>query len=298
VLRIEDTDQVRSKSEYEDEILESMRWLGMEWDELYRQSERFELYREYAHKLVDSGLAYHEGPAILLKVPHEDIKLYDLIRGEISFDSALIKDQVLLKSDGSPAYSFACVVDDALMGITCVIRGDDHISNTPKQLLIYKALGFKPPKYAHLPLIMGDDGSRLSKRTGAVAVTEYRTMGFLPEAMMNYLLLLGWAPGNNQEVMSLKNVIKNFTIKKINKSAAVFSMEKLKWMNKQYIKQQDPERLTDLLYQRLLECSLITEDFSKAALKRIAVLYQSRMDTLNEFIERTRYFYVDRLDTP
>ncbi|HQL40972.1 MAG TPA: glutamate--tRNA ligase, partial [Candidatus Omnitrophota bacterium] len=164
VLRIEDTDLERSKKEYLDEIVDSMKWLGLSWDEFYLQSERFDIYRQHAQKLLDEGKAYKDGEAVILKIPAREIKLYDLIRGEIVFDSETIKDQVLMKSDGSPTYSFACVVDDALMEITHVIRGEDHISNTPKQMMIYEALGFKAPKFAHLPLIMDAEGGRMSKR--------------------------------------------------------------------------------------------------------------------------------------
>ncbi|MBL8014333.1 MAG: glutamate--tRNA ligase, partial [Candidatus Omnitrophica bacterium] len=214
ILRIEDTDQVRSKEEYLHEIMESMTWLGLNWDEFYKQSERFDIYRKYAKQLLDEGKAYKDGEAVILKVPEKIIKMYDLIRDEISVATSEIKDQVLMKSDGSPTYSFACVVDDALMEISCVIRGEDHISNTPKQILIYEALGFKVPKFAHLPLILDPEGGRMSKRAGATAVTEYRELGFLPEGVVNYLMLLGWSPGNNQEVVPLANALKNFSIKK------------------------------------------------------------------------------------
>ncbi|MCK5081637.1 MAG: glutamate--tRNA ligase, partial [Candidatus Omnitrophica bacterium] len=204
VLRIEDTDRQRSKKEFEDEILESMKWLGLDYDEIYYQSQRFDLYREHAQRLLDEGKAYKEGEAILLRMLPQEIKVYDLIRGEIVFDTAnfivcndegvpildqegkaSLKDEVLIKDDGSPAYNFCCVVDDALMSITHVIRGEDHISNTPRQTVIYQALGIKPPKFAHLPLIMDEGGGRLSKRTGAVAVSDYRKQGFLPEALIN-----------------------------------------------------------------------------------------------------------------
>src|SRR3989338_1361608 len=233
ILRSEDTDKARSKPEYLDEILDSMRWLGLNWDEFYKQSDRFDLYRKHAQKLLDEGKAYKDGEAVLLKMPQQQIKIYDLIRGEITVDSAEIKDQVLLKSDGSPAYSFACVVDDALMQISCVIRGEDHISNTPKQIVIYEALGFKLPKFAHLPLILDDERARLSKRAGAVAVTDYRKQGFLPEAVVNYLMLLGWSPGDNKEKIDLAQAVKKFSIKRINKAGAAFSMDKLKWLNGQ-----------------------------------------------------------------
>lgn len=294
VLRIEDTDQVRSKKEFEEEIMVSMKWLGFEWDELYHQSKRFDIYREHAEKLIAADKAYKEGEAVILKIPQQEIKLFDLIRGEIIFDSATIKDQVLMKSDGSPTYSFACVVDDALMEISHVIRGEDHISNTPKQLMIYQALGFKPPKFAHLPLIMGDEG-RLSKRTGAVAVSDYKREGFLPEALVNYLMLLGWSPGGNQEVVDIKTAIKNFSIKKVNKAAAIFSMEKLQWINGQYIKNCDDEKLTDLLIPFLEDKKYINGNFDRNRLKNIVKLFKGRMSTLTEFLEWADFVFVDKI---
>jgi len=295
VLRIEDTDTHRSRKEYVDEILESMKWLGLDWDELYFQSERFDIYRQYAQQLLSEGVAYKDGDAIILKIPDTDVTVYDIIRGEITFDSSLIKDQVLIKSDGSPAYSFACVLDDHLMGITHVIRGEDHISNTPKQVLICQVLGIKPPKYAHLPLILGKDGERLSKRNGAVAVSEYKAMGFLPEALVNYLMLLGWSPGNNQEIMSLSFAIKRFSIKKINKAAAIFSMEKLKWINSQYIKKMESIRLAELLKPILKEKGYISDDFDIKILEKMAELYKRRLPTLMDFLERADFLFLDKI---
>lgn len=296
VLRIEDTDLKRSGPEFVDEILASMRWLGMDWDELYYQSKRFDIYREHAQKLLKEGLAYKDGEAIILTMPAEEIKLYDLIRGEIVFDTSIIKDQVLIKSDGSPAYSFSCVCDDALMGITCVIRGEDHISNTPKQMMIYRALGFKIPKYAHLPLIMGADGGRLSKRTGAVAVSDYQAQGFLAEAVVNYLLLLGWSPGGNQEMIPLSAAINKFSIKKINKAAAVFDLEKLKWLNGQYIKQADTAKIAALLLPLLVEKKYVEGDFSQEKLVPIVDLFKRRMLTLQDFMERADFVFLDHVN--
>ncbi len=292
VLRIEDTDLERSRPEFIDVILDGMKWLGLEWDELYKQSERFDIYREHADKLLKEDKAYRDGQAVILKVPDQsEVKLFDLIRGGIVFDTETIKDQVLMKSDGSPTYSFACVVDDALMEITHVVRGEDHISNTPKQLLIYQALGLKPPKYAHLPLIMGTDGGRLSKRTGAVAVGDYQKQGFLPEAVVNYLMLLGWSPGDNREIMTLGEAVKKFSIKKINKAAAIFDLEKLTWINQQYMKQADPGRLAELARPFLVERGYIDENYDGKALKNIVELYQSRMPTFLDLADRTAYLY-------
>jgi len=295
ILRIEDTDRERSRPEYRDEILKSLEWLRLKWDELYFQSERFSIYHKYAQKLLKEEKAYRDGEAVVLKMPQQEIKIDDLIRGDIEFDTSTIKDQVLMKSDGSPTYSFACVVDDALMEISCVIRGEDHISNTPKQFVIYQALGLKPPQFAHLPLIMGMDGARLSKRTGAVAVSDYQKEGYLPEAVVNYLMLLGWSPGNNQEVMKIDAAIKNFSIKKINKTAAMFSIEKLKWINSQYIKQKPTKELTDLLIPFLEEQRFIGENYDRKTLENIVNLYKGRLSTLVDFLDWTDFLFVEKL---
>lgn len=295
VLRIEDTDKVRSKEEYLTEILDSMQWLGLKWDEYYKQSDRFDLYRQYAQKLLDEGKAYKDGEAVLLTMPQKQIKIYDLIRGEIVVDTKEIKDQVLMKSDGSPTYSFACVIDDALMEISCVIRGEDHISNTPKQIVIYEALGFKPPKFAHLPLILDDERARMSKRAGAVAVTDYRRQGFLPEAVVNYLMLLGWSPGNNQEKIGLAAAIKNFSIKKINKAGAVFSLDKLKWLNSQYIKEMPASQLTQLLIPFLKEKYPEKDLPDGKALENIVQLFKGRMSTLVDFLDWTDFLFEEEV---
>ena len=294
ILRIEDTDRERSKQEYVDEILDSLTWLGFAWDAVYFQSERFALYKEYADKLLKEDKAYLEGQAVILKIPQKQVKIPDLIRGDIQFDTATIKDQVLIKSDGSPTYSFACVIDDALMEISHVIRGEDHISNTPKQIMIYEALGFKIPKFAHLPLIMGTEGGRLSKRTGATAATEYRKMGYLPEAIVNYLMLLGWSPGENQEVVKFADAVRKFSIKKINKTAAEFSVDKLNWINAQYIKKTDTKILTDLLVPFLKEKGYIKDDFDRKGLESIVRLFQGRMTTLLDFLDWAEFVFVEK----
>jgi glutamyl-tRNA synthetase len=314
VLRIEDTDRQRSKKEYEEEILDSMRWLGLEWDEIYYQSRRFDLYREWAEKLLKENKAYKKDGAILLRMTPQQVKVYDLIRGEIIFDTAnfvacdesggpvldengqaSLKDEVLLKADGSPAYNFCCVVDDVLMEISHVIRGEDHISNTPRQIIIYQALGVKPPKFAHLPLIMDEGGGRLSKRTGAVAVTDYRQQGFLPEALVNYLMLLGWSPGDNQEMIALSSAVKKFSLKNINKAAAAFSIDKLKWLNNQYIRQADTGRLVELLIPFLEEKAYIQKDFDRQRIKNSVDLFKRRMDTLLDFLQRADFVFVKDL---
>ncbi|MDD5097374.1 MAG: glutamate--tRNA ligase [Candidatus Omnitrophica bacterium] len=299
VLRIEDTDQERSKKEFVDEILFSLKWLGFNWDELYYQSQRFDRYRMHADNLLKKGLAYIEKSpegkeAIIFKVLPQKISVNDLIRGKIEFDASLIKDQVLIKSDGTPTYNFACVVDDAEMNITHIIRGDDHISNTPKQMLFYSALGFALPEFAHLPLIMGVDGGRLSKRTGATAISDYRKMGYLSEALLNYLLLLSWAPGDNREVVSISEAVKLFDIKNVNKTAATFDLKKLDWMNNQYLKNADPEKLAIELIPLLVEKNYIKQDsYDHAYLLTLIKLFQARLPRLNDFVDWADFFFLD-----
>jgi glutamyl-tRNA synthetase len=296
VLRIEDTDQERSKPEYEKEILDSMTWLGLSWDEFYKQSDRFEIYREYAQRLVAEQKAYHDGTAVILSVAKgRNVVFDDMIRDRITVSTDELKDQVLMKSDGSPAYSFSCVIDDALMGITHVIRGEDHISNTPKQILMYEAMGFKVPKFAHLPLIMGADGARLSKRFGAVAVSDYRKEGFLPDALVNYLLLLGWSPGGAQEIVSLKNAVEKFSIRKINKTAAQFNLEKLKWINGEYIKKCSVCDLVEQIIPVLQSEGYIGDVFDRKWLENSVSLFRTRMLTLLDFIERADFLFKDEL---
>jgi len=227
-------------------------------------------------------------------VPAQKIIVQDLIRGRIEFDSSLIKDQVLIKSDGTPTYNFACVVDDAEMNITHIIRGDDHISNTPKQILLYEALGFTLPDFAHLPLIMGVDGGRLSKRTGATAISDYRKMGYLSEALLNYLLLLSWAPGDNRELISVKEAITLFEIKNVNKTSATFDLKKLDWINNQYLKNADPEKLADDLIPLLEVKQYIDKNnFDRNQLLALIKLFQARLPRLNDFVEWADFFFLE-----
>lgn len=301
ILRIEDTDKKRSKKKYLDEILGSLQWLGFNRDELYYQSQRFDIYTEFAQKLVDSGGAYLakskiKRQAIIFKVIPQKLKINDLIHGEIEFDAETIKDQVLIKSDGTPTYNFACVVDDATMGITHVIRGDDHISNTPKQIILYRALNFPLPEFAHLPLILGKETGRLSKRTGATAISDYRKMGYLPQALVNYLLLLGWAPGGNREIIDIQEAIKLFDIKKINKTAATFDLDKLKWINNQYLKKADAEKLTDEIIPLLLKKRYINKNnFDRTYLVSLVKLFQGRLSRLTDFMEWADFFFVKNI---
>lgn len=315
VLRIEDTDAARSKKEYVDEILYSLDWLGFKWNEIYYQSERYDIYKEYAQKLLKAGKAYIAdsmpvipegqdsptaaqvaaaagGQAIILKIEPRKIVLNDAIRGDIEFDTSVIKDQVLIKSDGTPTYNFACVIDDALMRISHVIRGDDHISNTPKQIIMYEALGLPMPVFAHLPLILSKDGGRLSKRKGATAISEFRSMGYLSKALVNFLLLLGWSPGENRELIEISESVKLFDLKHVNKTAAVLDLDKLNWINNQYLKAEPPDKLAEEVIPLLAEKNLIDKNNpDREHIKAIVGLFKDRLTTLHDFPERADFFF-------
>lgn len=292
ILRIEDTDKKRSSEAYLEEIISSLKWLGMNWDEgPYFQSKRQDIYFSYADKLLKEGLAYKDGEAIIFKVKPEKVKIYDIVHGEIEVDNSLIKeDLVLIKSDRTPAYNFACVVDDMDMKISHIIRGDDHISNTNKQIVLYHALGAKLPKFAHIPLILAPDKSRLSKRFGAVAISEYKAKGYLPEAMVNYLALLGWAPGDNREFMEVSQIIKKFTLKRVNKRGAEFDEDKLRWINGEHIRKLDLDKFVDIAK------AFIKVDCDPDWLRKFCQLYHGRVKTLVEFKEELNIFILEDLN--
>jgi len=296
ILRIEDTDAARSSGAFLDEILESLEWLGATFDEgPYFQAKRLELYREYAQRLIGSGAAYYSDNAIIFKIPAKKAKLNDLVHGEIEFDNTLLGELVIMKSDGFPAYNFACVVDDHDMGITHVIRGDDHIPNTPKQLAVYEALGIAPPLFVHVPLILGPDRSKLSKRHGAVSIREYREKGYLPQALVNFLVLLGWSPKGNREILSLDELVSAFAISGINKTNAVFDINKLSWLNAQYIKKEDPQKILALAAQRLIEKGYIKKDYDAPWLAKLLKLFQPRIKTLGDLLEQAEFFFKDEI---
>jgi glutamyl-tRNA synthetase/nondiscriminating glutamyl-tRNA synthetase len=299
ILRIEDTDIERSTLESSEAILRDLRWLGLNWDEgpdiggghgPYRQSERLDLYRSYARRLLESGQAYYcfcsmtqleaerqsamaagrpagyagtcrrltreqatariaggERPAIRFRVPDDhDVAFRDVVHGEVRFLADVIGDPVILRADGTPAYNFAVVIDDALMAVTHVIRGDDHISNTPRQILLYEAFGFTPPVFAHLAMVVGPDHSPLSKRHGATSVAEFRARGYLPEALLNYLALLGWSPGDETELLPIDELARRFQLERVGHSAGVFDEGKLAWVNRHYLKASAPMRIAEL----------------------------------------------------
>ena len=294
ILRIEDTDQKRSDPAHLKDILESLTYLGIEPDEGPSfQSQRLALYHRSAEQLLKAGKAVQQDGAVVFPVPSQQVSFTDLIHGEITVDTSLFERLVLIKSDGLPAYNFACVVDDADMKITHVIRGDDHIANTPKQLVLYQALDLRPPQFAHIPLIVGADRARLSKRQGATSVAEYRTVGYLPEAFVNYLALLGWSPGGNRELVEPQELIQVFDLARVRKTAAQFDQQKLDWLNSQYLKRAPVERLTDLFAERLIAKGLVARDVDRGWLSRIAGLLQDRLKVLQDLEEEHRFFFME-----
>src|SRR3954454_8548747 len=253
VLRIEDTDRERSTPENVEQIYDALRWLELEWDEgPYSQAERVDRHKGEIARLLDEGHAYLDEGAVRLRVPDEGrTVVQDAIRGEIVFEHSAIDDFVIARSDGSPLYNLAVAVDDHDMGITDVVRGADHISNTPRQLMILEVLGAEPPRYAHVPLLHGPDGKKLSKRHGAASVQELRDAGYLPEAVRNYIALLGWGYDESTTFFTGSELIEAFSLERVGRAPAVFDEQKLRWMNGRYVREMDPDRLTKLLEERL-----------------------------------------------
>lgn len=281
VFRFEDTDKERSKPEFEQDIIDGLAWLKLtpSNDAPYKQSERTEIYRGHLKRLIDCGKAYEaeegkDGTArrvVRFKNPNTAITFADAVRGEVTFDTTELLDFVIAKNADEPLYHFAVVVDDADMGVTHVIRGEDHISNTPRQILILEALGFARPVYAHIPLILAPDRSKMSKRHGAVSINEYKAQGFIPEALLNYLALLGWNPGGTEEVFTLAELVERFSLERVHKGGAVFDIEKLKWFNFEHLK-----RLSDGEYEARLR------EFGGDADPRLIPLIKERAQTLAE----------------
>lgn len=303
VFRVEDTDKERSKDEFLQEIISSLEWLGINWDEgPHYQTKRIDTYRDYAGKLLKEGKAYEaEGTlggekAIILSMPKGAITMDDLVHGPISFDMNLQKDLVLMKSDGFPAYNFACVIDDFDMKITHVIRGDDHISNTPKQLAVYQALAIDPPKFAHIPLILGMDRSRMSKRHGATSISDYKQMGFLPDALVNYISLLGWAPTGDREMMPIEEIIKEFSLERVGKTGAVFDINKLIWMNGEYMRARKITDLIPLVAPLLREKGVASDDYDKVRLAEVVRLFHPRARTIAELADSVAPFFTDEVN--
>jgi len=328
ILRIEDTDLERSTAESINAILEGMTWLGLEYDEgPFYQTQRFDRYNEVIQELLDNGLAYRcscpkerleslrEGQMQRKEKPRYDghcrerqvrpeephvvrfrnplhgaVVVDDIIRGKVLYQNDELDDLILRRTDGTPTYNLSVVVDDADMGVTSVIRGDDHLNNTPRQINILRALGKEPPRYAHVPMILGDDGSRLSKRHGAVSVMEYRRQGVLPEALLNYLVRLGWSHGD-QEVFSLDEMIELFDLSKVNRAASTFNTEKLLWLNQHYIKNDDPARIARLLSPFMGDIGIDPAPYPP--LVEVVRAQQERARSLVEMAEISAFFYRD-----
>lgn len=331
ILRIEDTDQSRSTDESIQAIIAGMKWVGLDWDEgPFRQTERMDLYRSHAMKLFEAGHAYwcvckaeelearrkeaeakglsprYDGrcrhlriahpsgdAALRFKAPQEgQTVIDDLIKGTVVFDNAVMDDLIILRSNGYPTYNFSVVVDDALMGITHVVRGDDHLTNTPRQIPIFEALGFAVPRFGHLPMILGADKTRLSKRHGATSIMAYKDMGYLPDAMVNYLVRLGWSHGD-QELFSRQELIEKFSWNHVQKSAAVFNPDKLLWMNAEYIKTSSTRQVAEALVPLLEQAGLKkeVEAVSDEWLAQLVVLVKERAKTLVEMVEWVRPYF-------
>ncbi|MEK7638843.1 MAG: glutamate--tRNA ligase [Patescibacteria group bacterium] len=299
IFRSEDTDQARSKREYEEEIIAGLSWLGLRWqnETIYRQSERTAIYKTYLEKLIAAGTAYaskepsKQNPeemieVIRLKNPNKAITFLDEIRGEITFDTTELGDFVIARSIEDALYHFTVVVDDHEMGITHVIRGEDHISNTPRQILIQEAIGATRPHYAHLPLILAPDRSKMSKRHGAVALIEYQKEGFLKEAIVNYLALLGWSPGTDQEFFSLEELAERFDLAQVQKGGAIFDKQKFTWFNRHYLAQLSDDELRAYLAAEEFFSAL--PQFSNERLEKLLPTIRERISTKKEFEEQAK----------
>lgn len=349
LVRIEDTDLKRSTKESEENIKDSLKWLGMNWDEgidvggphgPYRQTERLDLYKKEVQRLLDEGKAYYcycsaeeleksrkaqldagktpiydehcrhlteeekakyeaEGrkPVVRLKVRKDGVFAFDdMVRGHVEFQAAGVGDFIIMKSDGIPVYNFAVVIDDAFMEVTHVIRAEEHLSNTPRQLAIYEALGYKPPKFGHISLILGEDHKKMSKRHGATSVTEYRNMGYLPEAVVNYLALLGWTPKGEQEIFTEEELIKQFSMKRVSSNDAVFDINKLNWINFQYMKKMDADQLYDLIVPFLVKAGYVDAAVSeekKDWLKKVIWFMKDHIYFAGQAADELRFFFED-----
>ncbi|MDP3784805.1 MAG: glutamate--tRNA ligase [bacterium] len=294
VLRIEDTDLERSDKKYEEDIVAGLKWLGIDWDEFYRQSERIGIYEGYIKKLLAGGAAYvsqekegERSEVIRFRNPGGKIAFRDIIRGQIEFDTKESGDFVIAKDEQTPLYHFAVVIDDYETKISHVIRGEDHISNTPRQILIQEALGFPRPQYAHLPLILGSDHTKLSKRHGAESIREYKEVGYLPEAMFNFMALLSWHPTDEREIFSKEELIQLFSLERVQKGGAVFDLEKLNWMNKAYIKTVDVKKFEALVLD------FVPESWKELKIDwdKIMALSRERMTKLSEFKDLNSFFF-------
>tara|TARA_B100000315_G_scaffold28481_1_gene24293 strand:+ start:29533 stop:30954 length:1422 start_codon:yes stop_codon:yes gene_type:complete len=335
LLRIEDTDTSRSTEESIQQIIEGLKWIGIEWDEgPFRQTERKEIYQSYLEKLLNEGKAYKcycssedlremrekamaagENPrynrkcrdltdhpkdepfVVRFRTPVDGtVTINDLLHGEVTFNMSEMDDIIIARSDGSPTYNFVVVVDDVEMKITHVIRGDDHLSNTPKQVMLYKGLGLPFPEFIHIPMILGKDKKRLSKRHGATSILAYKEMGYLSEAILNYLVRLGWSSGD-QEIFSKEEMIEKFSLENINKSAGVFDTDKSLWLNQHYIKESKPADLCPLFKNFLLREKIISteSDFTDSEIEKIIPLLQERSKTLIEMAHKAEFYFKEEI---
>ncbi|MBU4536725.1 glutamate--tRNA ligase [Patescibacteria group bacterium] len=293
LFRLEDTDKERSKKEYEKNIIEGLKWLGLDYDgELSRQSERTNVYKKYLEKILEDGFAYKaekskEGneKIVRFKNPNKEVIFQDLIRGEVKFDTTELGDFVIAKSLEEPLYHLTVVVDDFEGGITHVIRGEDHISNTPRQICIQEAIGAERPIYAHLPLILATDRSKMSKRHGAVSLDDYREKGYLKTAIINYLALLGWNDGTEKEIFSLEELIEKFDIKKVHKGGAIFNIEKLNWINKENIKLTSEEDFKSKVLK--FSSNDLKDNFEKypQVFEKLLPIIKERIEKFEDIIE-------------
>ncbi len=306
VLRIDDTDKERSKHQYEDDIRESLEWLGLAWDEEYRQSNRSDLYKKYTDQLLASGSAFYcphetseektphvcnerdgKGTEGIIRFKNDeptDIAFQDVVRGEVKVDPKTLGDFSVARSPDQPLFVLATTVDDHDLNITHVIRGEDHISNIPKQILIQRALGFSEPIWAHIPLILGSDRSKLSKREAATSINAYKELGYLPDAMVNFLALMGWHPVDDTEIFSREELIKLFSLERMQKGGAIFDNEKLNWVNRQHIGKLSDEDIADLLI------SFIPYEVSRDVVAKVARVSKERMNALSDISESDFFF--------
>jgi glutamyl-tRNA synthetase len=291
-LRIENTDTSREVEEATGQIMDSLSWLGLDWDaEPTFQLDRMDDAREAAERLLAEGKAYEDDGAIRIRMPDEGTTGWDdLVRGRIDFPNEKLEDLVLVRADGRPTYNFASPLEDALDGITHVIRGDDHISNTPKQLRVLEALGAEPPAYGHVASVFGHDGRKLSKRHGAVSVAEFREAGYLPEALVNHLALLGWSYDDKTTIMSRDELVERFTLDRVSTSPAVFDYGKLEWMNGVYLRELPPEEYAERLVGYLREIGF---DGAEETIRGAAPLVQEKIATLGEFPEFAGFLFRD-----
>ena len=292
LLRIENTDTSREVAESTEQIQRSLAWLGIDWDgEVRFQLDRMEDCQRLAHQLVDEGKAYEDEGAIRFRMPDEGTTGWeDAIRGRIEVPNETIEDVVLVRSDGRPTYNFANPVEDMIDGITHVIRGADHVSNTPKQLQILRALGAEPPVYAHVPDVLGTDGKKLSKRHGAQSVEDFREEGYIPEALVNFLARLGWAYDDKTEVFSREELVRLFSLHRVSPSPAVFDYEKLSWLNGVHLRNLPPEEYAERVLTYLREQGI---EWDEELVRRAAPLVQEKIETLSQFPDYVRFLFED-----